>query len=73
MAIFRATLKSGNHGTGIYEAFASAKTDLTADPTLPMWGAGSVVYCTEDDKIYIKMPDGSWHLVPDISTEGEAK
>lgn len=67
MAIFNATLKSGDGPSGVYSAFCESKTDLAA-PAAEAWGAGSTVVCLNTDAgsvptVHVKLPGGSWNEV----------
>ena len=67
MAIFNATLQSGNGPSGVFSAFCESKTDLTA-PAAAAWGEGSTVVCLNADAgrvptVHVKLPDGSWNEV----------
>lgn len=67
MSIFNATLVSGSGPSGVYQAFAHEKTDLT-DPAAERWGAGSAVVVLnltadptgQSPTIHIKLPEGDF-------------
>lgn len=67
MAIFNATLKSGNKPDGVFCGFCETSADIT-DPATDVWAPGSVLVClnTDDDKVpttYVKLPGGEWSEV----------
>ena len=70
MAIFNATLQSGNGPSGVYSAFCEDREDLTA-PAAEAWGEGSTVVCLNTKiggskreqsvpSVHVKLPDGRW-------------
>lgn len=67
MAIFNATLQSGNGPSGVYSAFCEKQDDLDA-PAAEAWGEGSTVVCLNTDAgrvptVHVKLPGGSWNEV----------
>lgn len=67
MAIFNATLKSGDGPSGVYSAFCESKDDLD-EPAAEAWSDGSTVVCLNTDAgrvptVHVKLPDGSWSEV----------
>lgn len=67
MAIFNASLKSGNKPNGVFCGFCETSADITT-PATDVWAAGSVLVCLNtntDDKptVHVKLPDGTWNEV----------
>lgn len=65
MAIFGATLISGQAPRGVFKAFCETQDDMDS-PAAEAWLESSVIVCmntdTEDKKPtgHVKLPDGSW-------------
>lgn len=58
MAIIRKDLTSSLTPC-TYEGLVEAAADLLTDET-EQWAAGSMAYCLEDSRIYVKRTDGTW-------------
>lgn len=46
-----------------YEAVITSASDLSDSPCTDVYGVGSLVLCLEDNKVYIKLQDGTWEEV----------
>ena len=59
MAIIRRELQGRAAVTNLFDGICELTADLQSDEA-GRWVAGSMLYCEEDGKLYIKGSDGTW-------------
>ena len=59
MAIIRRELQGRAAVTNLYDGICELAADLQSDEA-GRWVEGSMMYCEEDGKLYIKGADGTW-------------
>lgn len=59
MAIIRRELQGRAAVTNLFDGICELTADLQSDEA-GRWVAGSMLYCEEDSKLYIKGSDGTW-------------
>ena len=59
MAIIRRELQGRSAVTNLFDGICEEAADLQSDEA-GRWVEGSMMYCQEDGKLYIKGADGTW-------------
>lgn len=67
MAVIRSELTKTNHSVdpnrSSYDAIVTETDDLSGEICTNVFGIGSMVYCLEDEKLYVKDDEGEWQEV----------
>lgn len=67
MAVIRSELTNTNLSSdpnrSTYDAVVTRTEDLSGTACMSVFGIGSMVYCLEDEKLYIKDDEGEWQEV----------
>jgi hypothetical protein len=59
MAIIRRELQGRSAVTNLFDGICEAAADLQSDEA-GRWVEGSMLYCLDDGKLYVKGSDGTW-------------